>query len=127
MAKLLIVEDNPDLLDILQKLFSEEHEVETAQQGDEAISLARRRRPDLVILDMQLPVMDGREAGLRIKALYAPEWVPILVLTALAQTADGAELLASGCCDAFLTKPAPLDEIRAHVNELLDQGAAAGS
>ncbi|MGH7481286.1 MAG: response regulator [Longimicrobiales bacterium] len=125
MARLLIVEDNPDLLEILERLFGEAHEVATAQRGDEAIERASERRPDLVILDMQLPVLDGREVGLRIKEHYAADPVPILILTALAQTTDPEELLASGCCDRYLAKPAPLDDIRTNVEELLEQGPAS--
>lgn len=125
MARLLIVEDNPDLLDILAKVFGDDHEISTAQRGDDAIERAREVDPDLVLLDMQLPVMDGREVGRAIKEHFAPRRVPILVLTALAQSADAEDILASGCCDAFLAKPASLDDLRAKVDELLGQETGA--
>lgn len=123
MAKILVVEDNLDLLEILCTLLESEHEVLRAMRGEDAIRLADEERPDLVILDLQLPVMDGVQAGLWIKRLYAPDEVPILVLTALAGTGDAETVLASGCCDAYLAKPATLDAIREKVVELLD-GAA---
>src|SRR5690606_40940529 len=67
MARILVVEDNADLLSILRELLSVEHEVATARRGEEAIEVARTFRPDLVILDLQLPSMDGIEAGRWIK------------------------------------------------------------
>jgi DNA-binding response OmpR family regulator len=119
MAKILIVEDNVDLLAILRDLLGAEHEVATALRGEEAVAKAREFVPDLVILDLQLPSMDGIEAGRWIKQELAPREVPILALTALAQPGDAEVVLRSGCCDAYMAKPAPLDAIRARVAELL--------
>ncbi|HEY8484155.1 MAG TPA: response regulator [Longimicrobiales bacterium] len=123
MAKILIVEDNPELLAILEELLGEQFEVETARRGEEAITKAKTFRPDLVILDLQLPSMDGIEAGKWIKRERAPEEVPILALTALAQAGDPEAILRSGCCDAYLAKPASLADIRARVDELLRAGS----
>jgi two-component system, cell cycle response regulator DivK len=120
MARILIVEDNLDLLAILRELLGTEHEVYTARRGEDGIELARSRRPDLVILDLQLPAMNGIEAGLWIKREYAPDPIPILVLTALAQAGDPEAVLRSGCCDAYMAKPASIDSIRAKVKELLE-------
>lgn len=119
MAKILIVEDNADLRTILRELLGMEHEVETARRGEEAIDKARTFEPDLVILDLQLPSMDGIEAGRWIKKDLAPRQVPILALTALAQAGDPEAVLRSGCCDAYMAKPASLDSIRERVDELL--------
>lgn len=119
MAKILIVEDNADLRAILRELLGMEHEVETARRGEEAIDKARTFEPDLVILDLQLPSMDGIEAGRWIKKELAPRQVPILALTALAQAGDPEAVLRSGCCDAYMAKPASLDSIRERVDELL--------
>lgn len=121
MAKILIVEDNPDLLTILRDLLATEHEVETARRGEDAIALARDFEPDLVILDLQLPSMNGIEAGRWIKRDLEPKQVPILALTALAQAGDPEAVLRSGCCDEYMAKPASLDEIRNKVAELLGQ------
>jgi DNA-binding response OmpR family regulator len=120
MARILIVEDNLDLLAILRHLLGVDHEVATAHRGEEGIEIAVRFRPDVVILDLQLPRMDGIETGHRIKKHFAPEPMPILILTAHAQAGDPEAVLRSGCCDAYLAKPAPIDAIRAKVNELLE-------
>jgi len=125
MRKILIVEDNVDLLVVLKEVLSNEYEVVTARRGEDAVTLARTWRPDLVILDLQLPAMDGIEAGRWIKKEMAPSPVPILVLTALAEEGDPQAVLDSGCCDAYMAKPAPLDQIRGKVRELLEQGRAA--
>jgi DNA-binding response OmpR family regulator len=115
--KVLIVEDNADLLHILEQLLSVEYDVSTARRGEDGVSIALALRPDLVILDLQLPQMDGIEAGRWIKRELGA--VPILVLTAVAGFGDEETILRSGCCDAYMSKPAPLDAIRARVADLL--------
>lgn len=119
--KLLIIEDNADLLAILEQLLSEHFEVRTARRGEDGVELATSFQPDVVILDLHLPQMDGIETGLMIKR--ALDHVRILVLTAVAGKGEPESILASGCCDAYMAKPAPLDAIRAKVLELLDTGA----
>jgi DNA-binding response OmpR family regulator len=121
--KVLIIEDNADLLAILQQLLSSAYDVAVARRGEEGVTLAMSFQPDVVILDLQLPQMDGIEAGLWIKREVAN--VRILVLTALAGKGDPEAILASGCCDAYMAKPATLDAIRAQVEELLASGARA--
>ena len=121
MRKVLIVEDNVDLLTILRELLGTEYEVRTARDGDEAVEIAAAFRPDAVILDLQLPTMNGIEAGLWIKKQMAPEPVPILALTALAGAGDKEVVLRSGCCDEYMAKPATLDTIRGKVRELLEE------
>lgn len=121
MAKILIVEDNPDLLVILRDLLATEHEVETARRGEEGVDAARRVQPDVVIMDLQLPSMSGIEAGRWIKKELGD--VPILALTALAQSGDSEMVLRSGCCDAYMAKPASLADIRRKVEELLGSGS----
>ncbi len=116
MAGILIVEDNRDLAAILRELLSQEHEVRTARRGEDALRMVRQRAPDLVIMDLQLPGMNGIETGRWIKQEIR---VPILVLTALASAGDPEAVLASGCCDAYMAKPASLAELRRKVNELL--------
>lgn len=124
MAKILIVEDNPDLLDILRDLMAEEHEVITARRGEEAVDRAKETEPDLVIMDLQLPGMSGIDAGMWIKREVGD--IPILALTALAQNTDSEMVLRSGCCDAYMAKPASLSDIRRKVAELLE-GAGQGA
>jgi DNA-binding response OmpR family regulator len=115
--KVLIIEDNADLLNILQQLLSTSYDVSVARRGEDGVRIALSLRPDVVILDMQLPQMDGIEAGRWIKRELGP--VPILVLTAMTGNGEPEAILNSGCCDAYLAKPAPLDVIRARVAELL--------
>ncbi|MGH7460195.1 MAG: response regulator transcription factor [Longimicrobiales bacterium] len=125
MSRILIVEDNPDLLAILKELLARDYDVITARTGEDAIKLAEQQRPDMVILDLQLPAMDGMEAGRWIKTRLAPHHVPILALTALAGAGDADAILNCGCCDAYMAKPAPLPVIRDKVKELLDARADA--
>jgi DNA-binding response OmpR family regulator len=122
--RVLIIEDNPDLLNILQQLLSEEYVVAIARRGEDGVKLASEFRPDVVILDLQLPKMDGIEAGRWIKQELGAQ-VRILVLTALAGKGDPEKIMESGCCDAYMSKPAPLDSIRAKVSELLSSGSRA--
>lgn len=119
MPRILIVEDNQDLLTILEEVLSVDFEVKTAQRGEDAIAIATTFQPDLVLLDLQLPGIDGIETGRRIKQDAGPRGVPILVLTARAAAAGEDDLLSTGCCDAFMAKPAPLATIRAKVADLL--------
>jgi CheY-like chemotaxis protein len=123
MARILVVEDNPDLLAILRDLLGVDHEVETARRGEDAIIQARELDPDLVIMDMKLPSMSGIEAGRWIKQELGD--VPILALTAMAQSGDADMVLRSGCCDAYMAKPASLADIRRKVEELLNDQKAA--
>ena len=125
MAKILIVEDNTDLLIILRDLLSIEYEVSTARTGEEAIKLAERFQPDAVILDLQLPAMDGMEAGRWIKTRSAPRHVAVLALTGLAGAGDAEAILKCGCCDDYLAKPAALATIKAKVSELLTTAVRA--
>lgn len=117
----LVIEDNPDLLCILEQLLAQDYEVITARRGEEGVTLAQTVRPDLVVLDLQLPGMDGIEAGRWIKR-EMPQ-VPILVLTAMIGKGEPEMVMRSGCCDAFMAKPAPLDAIRAKVAELIGSGS----
>ena len=125
LPKILIVDDNPDLIEILRELMSRDFDVSTARTGEDAIVIAEREQPDIIILDLQLPGMDGMEAGRWIKAKLAPAKVPILALTALAGNGDPETILKCGCCDAYLAKPAPLSIIRAKVEEMLSDAGVA--
>jgi CheY-like chemotaxis protein len=118
LARILIVEDNLDLLHTMSELLSAEHEVMATDHGERALEMATRDRPDLVMLDIQLPGIDGLETGRLIKSAIGP--IPVLVLSARAQNGD-ARIQDTECCDAFLAKPAPLARIRAKVDELLGQ------
>ena len=118
MSRILVVEDNEDLRLILEELLGQAHEVRAAASGEVAVQLAAEFRPEAVLLDLQLPDIDGIATGLRIKQAVAGD-VPILVLTALGEQADREAVLNSGCCDAFLAKPATFAAILAEVEQLL--------
>lgn len=118
--RILIVEDNADLLVILEELLSQDFEVATARRGEDAVTIARTFHPDVVLLDLQLPGIDGIETGRWIKREAAPRPIPILALTALAGAREKDAILSSGSCDAYMSKPAPMHSIRQKVNELLN-------
>ena len=122
-ARILIVEDNADLLAILKQLLSEEYEVEAVRRGEDAITIARTFHPNVVLLDLHLPGIDGIETGKWIKRELGAENVAILALTALAGTAEEEAILSCGCCDPYMAKPASLMAIRAKVEELLQFSA----
>jgi len=119
-ARILIVEDNADLLAILKELLSQEYEVATARRGEDAITIAGTFRPNLVLMDLQLPGIDGIETGKWIKRERAPEEVAVIALTAVAGAGESEAILTCGCCDAYMAKPASLHEIRGKVRELLE-------
>lgn len=121
--RILIVEDNVDLLAILEQLLSTDYLVATARRGEEGIARAASFHPDIIILDLQLPDMNGADVGRRIKRERRE--VPVLVLSASATTESLEALRATGVCDAFLAKPATMESIRARIAELLGSGTGA--
>jgi CheY-like chemotaxis protein len=105
MAKILLVEDNELNRDMLSRRLSRHgHTVVMATDGQQALDLAHRERPDVVLMDMGLPVLDGWEATRRLRADPAIRHLPIIALTAHAMDGDRARVLAAGC-DDFATKP----------------------
>lgn len=105
MVKVLLVEDdelNRDM--IARQLTWGGYEVIVAGDGQQAIRLAEAERPQLILMDMGLPIMDGWQATARIKAAETTRGIPIIALTAFAMAEDRARSLAAGC-DAFETKP----------------------
>jgi len=107
MKKILVVEDVELNMDLLVQLLEDEYKVLTAMDGAAGIELAKRERPDLIIMDLSLPVVDGWEATRRIKANQDLKYIPIIALTAHAMVGDAEEALAAGC-DDYMAKP--LDE-----------------
>lgn len=104
MKRILIVEDNEFNLDLLVQLLEEEYALITADNGAAGVEMARQERPDLILMDMSLPVMDGWEATRRIKADDCMGGIPIIALTAHAMSGDEEKALSAGC-DDYLTKP----------------------
>jgi two-component system, cell cycle response regulator DivK len=104
VKRILIVEDVPLNVDLLVQLLEDEYELVIAADGAQGLELAERERPDLVLLDMSLPVIDGWEVARRIKSNRALAKTPIIGLSAHAMSGDAARALAAGC-DDYLTKP----------------------
>jgi two-component system cell cycle response regulator DivK len=107
VRKILVVEDQELNMELLVQLLEDEYQVLQATDGAAGLELAARERPDLILMDLSLPVVDGWEATSRIKADDALKHIPVIALTAHAMVGDAARALACGC-DAYLTKP--LDE-----------------
>jgi len=117
--RILVVEDQEDNRRILRDLLtSAGYEIIQAENGEEALAAAARERPDLILMDIQLPVLDGYEATRRIKADPALRAIPVIVVTSYALSGDETKARAAGC-DAYVTKPfsprALLAKIREYV------------
>lgn len=121
MAKVLIVEDNDMNLDMLtRRLQRKGYEVVAARDGQAGVLLARTEKPDLILMDMSLPVMDGWEATRQIKADAETSAIPVVALTAHAMASDRAKAMEAGC-DDFYTKPIELPGLLDIMNKLLDR------
>ena len=107
MKKILIVEDVEFNRDLIVQLLEDTYDVLTAADGAEGLQLAAREHPDLILMDLSLPVIDGWEATRRLKANAALHDIPIIALSAHAMMGDREKALQSGC-DEYLSKP--LDE-----------------
>ena len=107
MKKILIVEDNELNLDLLTQLLEDDYELVTTDNGAAGVEMAQHERPDLILMDMSLPVIDGWEATRRLKADGNVKHIPVIALTAHAMSSDEEKALAAGC-DGYLAKP--LDE-----------------
>ena len=114
--RILVVDDDPEIASFIRRgLAYEGYSVDTAADGNEALSKARDREPDLVILDIMMPGIDGIEVA---KRLRAGGEVPIIMLTARGTTADKVAGLESGA-DDYLVKPFEFDELLARIRALL--------
>ncbi len=107
MKRILVVEDHELNMDLLVQLLEDEYEVLTATNGAAGIEAAKRERPDLILMDLSLPVIDGWEATYRIKANPQLNHIPLIALTAHAMKGDAERAQACGC-DDYMIKP--LDE-----------------
>jgi two-component system, cell cycle response regulator DivK len=116
---ILVVEDQADNRRILRDLFANAgYELIEAESGEEALTALTVRRPDLILMDIQLPVMDGYEAARRIKSNPDMSAVPIIAVTSYALAGDEAKALAAGC-NAYVTKPYSPRALLAKVREYL--------
>ena len=120
MKKILIVEDVEFNRDLIVQLLEDTYEVLTAADGAESMRLAARERPDLILMDLSLPVIDGWEAARRIKANAALQKIPIIALSAHAMMGDREKALQNGC-DEYLSKPLDEDLLFATLARFLEQ------
>ena len=105
MATILVVEDNPANMTLAVFLLeSAGHTVVSATDAVAGLALARQRQPDLILMDIQLPGMDGLEATLLLKSADATRAIPVVALTALAMKGDEERIRAAGC-DGYIAKP----------------------
>jgi two-component system, cell cycle response regulator DivK len=119
MPKILLVEDNEMNRDMLsRRLLRNNFEVVMAVNGQEGVDMAKSERPDLILMDMSLPVMDGWAATRTIKADDSTKAIPVIALTAHAMESDREQALQAGC-DDFDTKPIELPRLLGKINALL--------
>jgi two-component system cell cycle response regulator DivK len=119
MARILLVEDNDMNRDMMsRRLQRKGYEVLMAADGMQAILMAESEAPDLILLDMSLPVIDGWEAARRLKASPTTSPVPIIALTAHAMAGDRERALAAGC-DDYDAKPVDFPQLLAKIDALL--------
>ncbi len=119
MSKILLVEDNEMNRDMLsRRLQRRGHEIVMALDGEEGVQMANSTAPDLILMDMSLPVVDGWQATRRLKADPKTRNIPIIALTAHAMSDDREKALEAGC-DEYDTKPIDLDRLLPKIEALL--------
>jgi len=123
MKKILVVEDVEFNRDLLVQLLEDDYTVVTANDGAEGITVAERTHPDLILMDLSLPVIDGWEATRRIKANASLRSIPIIALTAHAMSGDAEKARACGC-DDYLSKPLDEDLLFEKLTKLLGEDPA---
>jgi two-component system cell cycle response regulator DivK len=119
MGKVLVVEDNPANMTLATFLLkSAGHTVLSATDAESGVTLARSEQPDLILMDIQLPGMDGLQATALLKADEATRAIPVIALTALAMKGDEERIRAAGC-DGYIAKPLAYREFLATISNLL--------
>ena len=124
MSKILYVEDNEDNVFMLStRLRRKGFDVIVARDGEEGIAMASAETPDLILMDLALPVLDGWEATRRLKAAAETRTIPIIALTAHAMAGDREKAIAAGA-DDYDTKPVNLSGLLAKMDALLNKVAS---
>jgi two-component system cell cycle response regulator DivK len=122
MAKILIIEDNPANMKLASLLLLRVgHTVLCAVDAETGLTLARADHPDLILMDIQLPGMDGLAATVLLKQDSATAAIPVIALTAMAMKEDEEKTRAAGC-DAYIGKPLRYQELYASIDTLLARG-----
>jgi CheY-like chemotaxis protein len=126
MSKILLIEDNETNRDMLsRRLMRRGYQVVLAVDGESGLELAKSEAPDLILMDMSLPILDGWEATRRLKAASATRRIPVIALTAHAMSSDRNKALEAGC-DDYDTKPIELPRLLDKIEALLGLAAVAG-
>ncbi len=119
MARILLVEDNEMNRDMLsRRLTKRGHEVSMAVDGAQGVAMARVDKPDLILMDMSLPVLSGWDATIALKRHEQTSSIPVLALTAHSMSGDRERAIAAGC-DDFDTKPIDLPRLLEKIEKLL--------
>ena len=119
MSKILVVEDQEDNRQILRDLLaSADYEMVEAENGQEALTAVTEHKPDLILMDIQMPVMDGYEATRRIKADPALKAIPVIAVTSYALSGDEEKARTAGC-DGYVAKPFSPRQMLAKVRETI--------
>ncbi|MBB4634755.1 response regulator [Longimicrobium terrae] len=127
MTKILLVEDNEMNRDMLsRRLERKGYQVLLATDGQNGIDMAREHAPDVVLMDMSLPVVDGWEATRQLKAADDTRHLPVIALTAHAMSSDRAKAMQAGC-DDYDTKPVEMTRLVAKIEAQIARAAAAGA
>lgn len=122
MARLLLVEDNALNADALGRLLTRRgYTILLAENGPSGLEMAERHRPDLILLDIGLPGMDGHEVARQLRSSAATAAIPVIALTAHATASDRAAALEAGC-DDFEVKPVAMDRLVSRIESLLAKG-----
>src|SRR5262245_16200067 len=117
--RILVVEDQEDNMQILRDLLSSVgYELIEARDGQEGVRMAKAERPDLILMDIQLPILDGYEATRQIKAEPSLKTVPVIVVTSYALSGDEAKAREAGC-DSYVPKPYSPRQLLAKIREYL--------
>jgi two-component system, cell cycle response regulator DivK len=125
MPKLLLVEDNEMNRDMLsRRLQRRGYEVVIAVDGAQGVAMARSEMPQLILMDMSLPVLDGWEATRQLKSAPETSTIPVIALTAHAMSGDREKAIEAGC-DDYDTKPIELPRLLTKIEALLEKGSAA--
>ena len=125
MRKILLVEDNEMNRDMLsRRLQRKGYEVVMAVDGGQGVEMALAENPDLILMDMSLPVLDGWEATKRLKAQTPTQGIPVIALTAHAMAGDRDKALESGC-DDYDTKPVEFTRLLGKIEALLQKKASS--
>ena len=119
MKKILVVEDVDFNRDLVVQLLEDRYQVIEAVNGQEGVEIAKKERPNLILMDLSLPVMDGWEATRRLKANDDLRSIPVIALTAHAMKGDEEKALDAGCED-YVVKPLDEDELIAKIAKFLE-------